>query len=87
LLAFALGTALAGIAGLCVLLFLGLSFSPAFAAALSRGADLSIALAVRRSVIYPFCAIKSWLSLFRGNERACRRIASFPWLDRWKEIA
>ena len=50
--------ALAGITGLCVIIFLGFGFSPTFAAVLSRGADLSIALAVRRSVIYPLCAIK-----------------------------
>jgi hypothetical protein len=73
--------ALAGIAGLCVLVFLGLGFSPAFAAALSRGADLSIALAVRRSMIYPLCAVKSWLPLFSGNKRACRWIESFPCFD------
>ena len=73
--------ALAAIASLCVLVFLGLGLSPAFAATLSRGADFSIALAMTRSMIYPLCAIKSRLPLFPGNKRGCGVIKSVPCLD------
>ena len=77
--------ALAAIAGLCVLIFLGLSLSPAFAATLPRSANFSTALSAVRSLIYPLCAIKSW-PLFFGNKRACRWIESFGCFDHWKEI-
>jgi hypothetical protein len=56
--------ALAGIAGLCVLVFLSLSISPAFAATLSRGANLSMTLSAVRSMIYPLRANKCWLPPF-----------------------
>jgi predicted permease len=78
--------ALAAIACLCVLIFLGLSLSPAFAATLSRGANFSVTLSALRSLIYPLCAIKSW-PLFFGNNRACRWIESFACFVHWKEIA
>jgi len=78
--------ALAAIAGLCVLIFLGLSLSPAFAATLSRGANFSTTLSAVRSLIYPLRAIKSWLPFFSGNKRACRWIESFGCFDHWKEI-
>ena len=78
--------ALAAIACLGVLIVLGLSLSPAFAATLSRGANFSVTLSALRSLIYPLCAIKSW-PLFFGNKRACRWIESFACFDHWKEIA
>jgi hypothetical protein len=78
--------ALAGVACLCVLVFVGLSVSPAFAATWSRDANFSIMLSAARSLVYPLCAIKSWLPLFSGNKGA-RRIESFRCFDRWKEIA
>ena len=43
---------LATIACLCVLIFLGLSLPPAFAATLSRGASFSVTLSALRSLIY-----------------------------------
>ena len=64
-------TALAGIAGLCALAFLSLCLSPAFAATLSRGADLGTTLSVVRSMIYPLCAIKFRLPPFG----ACARVS------------
>jgi len=73
--------ALAAIASLCVLVFLGLGLSPAFAATLSRGADFSITLSAVRPLLYPVCAIKSRAPLFLGNKRLCRWIESFPDLD------
>ena len=63
--------ALAGIAGLCALAFLGLCLSPAFAATLPRGADLGTTLSVVRSMIYPLCAIKCRLPPFG----ACARLS------------
>jgi hypothetical protein len=59
--------ALAAIACLCGLVFLGLSLSPAFAATLSRSANFSITLSVIRSMIYPFYANKCCSPLFSGK--------------------
>jgi hypothetical protein len=61
--------ALAWIAGLCALAILGLCLSPAFAATLSRGADLGTTFSVVRSMIYPLCAIKFRLPPFGGCAR------------------
>jgi hypothetical protein len=61
--------ALAGVACLCVFVFLNLGFSPAFAATLSRATDVGNALSAVRSMIYPLYAIK-WRLLPFG---ACAR--------------
>ena len=50
--------ALTGVAALCALALLSLCLSPALAATLSRGADLSTAFPAMQSMIYPLCAIK-----------------------------
>jgi hypothetical protein len=69
--------ALAGFACLCVLIFLGLSLSPAFAATLSRGTDVGNTLSAARSTIYPIYAIKWWrLSFGACARRPIDRIVS-----------
>jgi hypothetical protein len=79
--------ALAAIAGLCVLVFLGLSLSPAFAATLSRDANFSGTLSALRSLIYPFCANKAGCRSFRGISARAAGSNRFPAFDQWKEIA
>ena len=74
-------TALAGISVLCILALLSVGFSPAFAATLSRSADLGTTLSIVRSMIYPLCAIKLWVSSFGAGGEG-RWIRSFPCLDR-----
>jgi hypothetical protein len=57
--------AAARIAVLCVLAFvLGVGFSPAFAAALSRGADIRTMLSAARTMIRSFCARRNYWSPF-----------------------
>jgi hypothetical protein len=55
--------ALTGIAVLCLLAFLSVSFSPALAATLSRGFDLSVAFSTARSIIRSLCAAGGGLPL------------------------
>jgi hypothetical protein len=65
--------ALAGIAGLCALAFLGVCLSPTFAATLSRGSNLGVTLSMVRSMIYPLCAIKFRNPPFGSCARASMR--------------
>ena len=70
--------ALTAIAGLCALLFLGLSLSPAFAAVLSRSANLGVTLSAVRSMLYPLYAIKCWSPLVSGRSAPVAGSNHFP---------
>jgi hypothetical protein len=54
-------TALVRITVLCGLAVASVSFSPGFAATLSRSADVGSTLSAMWSMIGPLCAIKDWL--------------------------
>jgi hypothetical protein len=58
------------IAVLCLLAFLSVSFSPALAATLSRGFDLSAAVSTARSIMVSLCAARDWLPLSGTRARA-----------------
>ena len=53
--------ALTSMAVLCALAFLSVSIAPAFAATMSRGADLTATLSAMWSMIDPLAAIRHWL--------------------------
>ena len=59
--------ALARIAVLCALTFLGVGLSPAFAATLSRSVDLSATLSAVWSMIGPLGAIRYLRAWFNGT--------------------
>jgi hypothetical protein len=62
-------TALTRLAVVCALALLVVGFSPAFAAALSRSADVGAMLSAMRSMIGPLGAIREWLPPFAGGAR------------------
>ena len=53
--------ALTGMAVLCALAFLSVGIAPAFAATMSRGADVTAMLSTMWSMIDPLAAIRHWL--------------------------
>jgi hypothetical protein len=53
--------ALTSMAVLCALAFLSVSFASAFAATMSRGADVTATLSAMWSMIDPLAAIRHWL--------------------------
>jgi hypothetical protein len=57
-------TALTRIGFVCALAFLSVGFSPAFAAAFSRGGDVGATLSAMRSMIGSLGAIREWLPPF-----------------------
>jgi hypothetical protein len=70
--------ALVRTAVLCALALASVSFSPAFAATLSRSADVAGTLSAMWSMIEPFCAIEDWLSRQRRRGSVNRSITPLP---------
>lgn len=57
---------------LCALALASVSFSPSFAATLSRSADVAGTLSAMWSMFEPFCAIEDWWSRQRRRPSASR---------------